>query len=88
METGKRIVNLLRVFNLRRGISSELDYPSTRYGSIPADGPAQGKSIMPYWQDMLCNYYKHMGWYTETWKPLPDTLKKARIRAHYCGYID
>ena len=81
VETGKRIVNLLKVFNLRRGISADLDKPSVRYSSAAVDGPAQGKSIMPHWQDMLRNYYHHMGWDVETSKPLPDTLKALGLES-------
>jgi len=79
IETGKRIVNLLKVFNLRRGISSELDAPSTRYGSVPVDGPAKEKSVMPYWKYMLHNYYKHMGWDTNMGEPLPVTLRNLGL---------
>jgi aldehyde:ferredoxin oxidoreductase len=74
MEIGRRIVNLMKVFNVRHGLSSELDAPSLRYGSTPGDGPAAGKNIMLHWNEMLRNYYDHMGWDRETGKPLPETL--------------
>ncbi len=74
MEIGRRIVNLMKVFNVRHGLSSERDAPSPRYGSTPGDGPAAGKNIMVHWDEMLRNYYEHMGWDQETGKPLPDTL--------------
>jgi aldehyde:ferredoxin oxidoreductase len=74
METGRRIDNLMKVFNVRHGISAELDTPSVRYGSTPADGPAAGKNIMEHWDEMRRNYYHHMGWDRETGKPLPETL--------------
>ena len=79
METGRRVVNLLKVFNLRHGIGSELDAPSVRLASIPTDGPAKGKSIMPFWKQMVRNYYEHMGWDGETGKPLPETLKNLGL---------
>ena len=79
METGRRVVNLLKVFNLRHGITSELDAPSARYGSIPIDGPAKGKSVMPFWKQMRRNYYELMGWDAETGKPLPSTLKNLGL---------
>lgn len=75
MQVGRRAVNLLRAFNIRYGISGELDYPSTRYGSTPVDGPAEGKSVLPFWPDMLRNYYELMGWDVDTCKPLPQTLQ-------------
>jgi aldehyde:ferredoxin oxidoreductase len=79
MAVGKRGVNLARVFNLRHGISAELDRPSERYGSALHDGPHAGKSIMPYWDKMVRNYYKLMGWDEETSRPLPDTLKNLGL---------
>lgn len=79
METGRRIVNLLKVFNLRHGITSELDAPSKRYGSTPTSGPAEGKSLISRWNYALRNYYEHMGWDSETGKPLPDTLKNLGL---------
>jgi len=72
---GRRAVNLLRAFNIRVGIGAELDRPSTRYGSTPVDGPTAGISIMPHWDAMLENYYKLMGWNTETGVPLKETLR-------------
>lgn len=52
-----------------------MDAPSTRLGSAPVDGPAQGKTIMAHWTKLRSNYYDAMGWDKETGKPLPDTLK-------------
>jgi aldehyde:ferredoxin oxidoreductase len=74
METGRRIVNLMKAFNVRHGLSAELDAPSARYGSTPGDGPAAGKNIMAHWAEMRHNYYHHMGWDPETGRPLPETL--------------
>jgi len=76
---GRRIVNQLRVFNLRHGLKTETERPSRRYGSIPADGPAKGKNIMEKWEWMRENYYTHMGWDPKTGKPLPETLKKLGL---------
>lgn len=75
INAGRRIFNLLRAFNIRHGLTSDLDYPSPRYVSKPVDGPYKGESLMPYWDKMLRNYYKIVGWDEETGKPLPETLK-------------
>jgi len=75
MEVGRRVVNLLRVFNIRHGHTAEMDAPSPRYGSTPVDGPAPGKSIMVHWNELRSKYYEQMGWDRETGKPLPDTLR-------------
>ena len=76
---GKRIVNLLRVFNLRHGMRVEDERPSERLGSVPVDGPAQGKDIMKDWPSMVQNYYRLMGWDEKTGKPLPETLEKLGL---------
>ncbi|MFC1963411.1 aldehyde ferredoxin oxidoreductase C-terminal domain-containing protein, partial [Chloroflexota bacterium] len=76
---GLRIVNLLRAFNMRHGLTSVLDAPSERFGSAPADGPFEGISILPVWDKMLSNYYKLMGWDEDTGRPLPETLKRLGL---------
>jgi len=78
-QQGHRIANLLRVFNLRHGIGTDVEYPSPRYGSTPVDGPAKGKGIMPHWEYMLDNYYKQMGWDRASGRPLPETLKSLGL---------
>jgi len=75
MTIGKRVVNLMRVFNHRCGMTKEMDAPSTRYGSIPVDGPAQGVSTREIWDKARRRYYDLMGWDPETGYPLPATLK-------------
>ncbi len=79
MAVGRRISNLLRVFNLRSGLGPELERPSKRYGSIPVDGPMAGKSVLEHWDDMRRRYYELMGWDFETGRPLPDTLRKLGL---------
>ncbi len=76
---GLRAVNLMKAFNIRAGITRELDYPSTRYGSTHVDGPWKGIGIIPYLDDMLENYYRLMGWDVKTGKPLPETLKSLDL---------
>mgnify|MGYP001204728046 CR=1 FL=1 len=76
MEVGRRIVHLLRSFNVRHGHTAEMDAPSSRFGSTPVDGPAQGKSIMVHWSELRHQFYEQMGWARDTGKPLPDTLRR------------
>jgi len=76
---GLRAVNLMRAFNIRAGITREMDRPSARYGSTPVDGPSKGRSIMPHLEKMLENYYDILGWDKETGKPLPETLKNLGL---------
>ena len=72
---GRRIINQLRVFNLRHGLDSALEAPSPRYGSTPVDGPAQGKNVGQYFGWMKSFYFQLMGWNPTTGQPLPHTLK-------------
>lgn len=76
MNVGRRAVNLMRVFNVRHGLTAEQERPSTRMCSAPSDGPARGISIAAHWDRMRSNYYQHMGWDPRTCRPLPDTLRQ------------
>jgi aldehyde:ferredoxin oxidoreductase len=76
---GLRIVNLLRVFNLRHGLKPELERPSVRYSETPKDGPVKGRPIQPYFDFMVRTYRELMGWDPETGRPLPQTLKSVGL---------
>ena len=76
---GRRIVNLLRVFNLSHGMDIKDERPSVRYGSIPVDGPTKGVNIMEKWDEMVTNYYTLMGWDPVTGAPLAETLKELDL---------
>lgn len=75
IETGKRVVNTLRVFNIRNGLTRDMEVPSARYGSTPVDGPAAGIGVMKHWDLIRGIYYRLMGWNPDTGKPTPETLK-------------
>ena len=79
LQMSLRVANLFRAFNIRHGITPEVEVPSPRYGSAPVDGPLKGKSIVPYWEKMLDEYYVRMGWDRTSGKPLPDTLRKLGL---------
>ncbi|MFA7467528.1 MAG: aldehyde ferredoxin oxidoreductase C-terminal domain-containing protein [Desulfotomaculaceae bacterium] len=75
MQIGKRVVNLMRVYNIKAGITAENDKPSPRYSSTPVDGPAAGRSVGAVFEPMKELYYELMGWDKKTGMPLPETLK-------------
>lgn len=79
MTIGKRGINHLRVFNIRHGLKREMERPSARYGSVPVDGPVKGRGIMPDWDELVYNYYSHMGWDVKTGKPFPETLRSLGL---------
>jgi len=80
MKVGRRAINTMRAFNIRSGITGELDRPSPRYGSTPTDGPTAGKAIAPHFAEMVQTYYRLMGWSDEG-IPLPETLTDLDIEA-------
>ncbi|MBN1319894.1 MAG: hypothetical protein JXA87_03540 [Thermoleophilia bacterium] len=85
-EMGLRIVNLMRMFNFRHGLTKEMEAPSVRYSSTPTDGPVAGIGIREHWDAIRDHYYEQMGWDVETGKPLPETLEKyglTELVGHY-----
>ena len=74
-KVGRRVVNMMRLYDFKVGLTPDLEKPSTRYGSTPIDGPVKGRSIMHHWERMLDKYYQLMGWDRKTGCPLPETLK-------------
>ena len=76
---GHMLSNLLRCFDLRHGRDIAKERPSPRYSSTPTYGMAEGKSIVPYWDDMIANLYQGMGWDKKSGIPLPQTLDKVGL---------
>lgn len=79
LRVGRRAINMMRIYNIKCGLTPDMDEPSPRYGSTPVDGPLAGKSTRPHWKDMLSNYYSLMGWDRDTGLPLPETLKELGL---------
>jgi len=80
-QTGERIWNLVRLFNLAQGLDSSKDTLPRRFVEEPLpDGPGKGHRIskkdMAY---MRHEYYKIRGW-DENGVPLDKTLKRLRIQ--------
>jgi len=79
MKIGRRIVTLLRLYNLKCGLTPDKEKPSARYCSQCVDGPNVDKPIAPHWEKIVDQYYKLMGWDRKTGRPLPKTLKELGI---------
>ncbi|MBI2916977.1 MAG: hypothetical protein HYY01_03200 [Chloroflexi bacterium] len=79
MQMGRRVVNLMRAYNIQCGLGPAVEGPGPRYGSTPTDGAAQGKSIRPVWPDMVRNFHQLMGWDPATGKPTKETLTKLGL---------
>ena len=77
---GERIANLERAFNVRHGFLPEFDLDvSPRLLEAPPDGGAAGKTLAPYFRDMVFEYNHLMGWDVETGKPYPQTLQRLEL---------
>jgi aldehyde:ferredoxin oxidoreductase len=79
LQIGERIVNLLRVFSLRNGLTMEDDSFSPRLGKAPTEGPGTGKTLLPYFAEVRQDYYRGMGW-DDQGKPLPQTLERLGLK--------
>jgi len=79
LNVGHRIINLLRVFNIRHGWTLEDDSFSPRIGTMPIDGPQAGKTIATTFELLRRTYYKEMGWDENTGVPLPQTLERLGL---------
>ncbi len=77
-EVGYRIHCLLRLFNMRCGLTRENDGVSPRIAEAPIEGPAKGISVADKWDQMLDTYYDGLGWDREG-RPLPETLNKLGL---------
>lgn len=75
MKIGKKIMNLMRVYNLKIGLTAEMEKPSKKYCDRPADGPASVACIGDVFPQMRERYFTLMGWDPQTGVPLPETLK-------------
>ncbi|NQU16305.1 MAG: hypothetical protein HQ561_19275, partial [Desulfobacteraceae bacterium] len=76
LKIGRRVVNLLRLFNNREGMTRDDDVFSKRLGQSPVDGPGAGRSLKPNYAKIRDAYYKKMGW---TRKGIPTRKTLAEL---------
>jgi aldehyde:ferredoxin oxidoreductase len=77
MRAGERVNNLVRLFNLREGLTADGDTLPERFKTEPLpDGPCKGETVDV--GPMIKTYYKIRGW-TEDGKPTPELLEKLDI---------
>ncbi|HYB69675.1 MAG TPA: aldehyde ferredoxin oxidoreductase C-terminal domain-containing protein, partial [Candidatus Bathyarchaeia archaeon] len=76
---GNRTAAILRAFNLRCGIGTEVEYPSARYGSQPVDGPAKEHDVRKQWDHMLDVWYETVNYDRKTGKPKRDLLRSLDL---------
>jgi aldehyde:ferredoxin oxidoreductase len=78
LEVGRRIINLMRMFNKREGMTAEDDSFSPRLARSPVDGPGRGMSLAPTYEKVKQAYYREMGWDSEG-MPTPETLRELDL---------
>jgi len=78
--TGERIVNLIRVFNVREGMSSKDDVLPPRIHEDPhISGPTKGRVLPREWfEKMKKEYYQIRGW-DEEGRPTKEILKRVGV---------
>jgi len=82
LRVGHRVLTLERIFNMAHGLTADDDIKvSPRITApSPADaGPAAGKSIAPYLEGWVRDYYERVGWERRTGKPMRATLKELGL---------
>ncbi len=78
LKVGRRVVNLLRMFNRREGMTKEHDSFSPRLGQPPVDGPAKGKTLAPTFEKARDAHYRKMGW-DDSGMPTSETLEELGL---------
>jgi aldehyde:ferredoxin oxidoreductase len=69
----------MRAFNVRHGLTAEMEEPSPRYFSNPVDGAAADSHPEAAWPIMKRNYYHVMGWDEDSGMPKPETLRSLDL---------
>ncbi|MFX1574816.1 MAG: aldehyde ferredoxin oxidoreductase family protein [Promethearchaeota archaeon] len=77
-KTGERLYNLVRVYNVREGITRADDTLPARLLEEPMpEGPAKGQTVNL--DPLLDAYYDYRGWDKETGKPTKEKLKELGL---------
>ena len=77
LQAGERINNLVRLFNLREGLTREHDSLPARFKTEPLpDGPCRGEVVDV--DEMVQTYYRVRGW-TSDGCPTPELLERLEI---------
>ena len=81
VRTGKRIVTLKRLFNIRRGLSRENDRLPALLLQPLEEGGTEGR--VPDLEALLSGAYAEYGWDPRTGLPLPETLEALGLDGLY-----
>ena len=80
LQAGERVNNLVRLFNLREGLTADQDSLPERFKTQPlADGPCKGETVDV--SELVQTYYKVRGW-TADGKPTRELLEKLDLASY------
>ena len=80
LQAGERVNNLVRLFNLREGLTPDQDSLPERFKTQPLpDGPCRGATVDV--SEMVQTYYKVRGW-TADGKPTRELLEKLDLASY------
>jgi aldehyde:ferredoxin oxidoreductase len=81
LRTGKRILNMRHLFNLREGIKPTQNLLPSRWVGHPPleDGPLKGKAVD--FRQIADNFFEAIGWDKETMTPDKDSLEDMSLPA-------
>lgn len=80
-QSGERVYNVEKLFNLREQAGRELDYPPDRFfEEAVTEGPAKGAILnRDKYDRLLDDYYEARGWDRKTGVPTPEKLKELSL---------
>jgi aldehyde:ferredoxin oxidoreductase len=80
LKVGERILTMLRLFNIREGLTAADDRLPLRFFQPTTDGALADKHLDPVKMEMArSHYYALMGWDANTGIPLPEKLEELGI---------
>ena len=81
MNSGERVFNVLKAYNVRQGLSRKDDnWPDRFYDEPLPDGPAKGAKLSRQTIDgLLDEYYALRGWDQKTGLPFENKLKELGL---------
>ena len=83
LQIADRVLSLERILCLRHGLTAADDLEvSERLVEAPPSGAAKGKSIKPYLEGLVRDYYRLNGWDERYGKPLRSTLRKLGLESY------
>ena len=81
MNTGERIFNLCRSFNVREGITRKDDMLPKRFTEPLPEGPLKGEALpRSLLKKMLDSFYKFRGWHRQTGIPTRRKLEELELK--------